>query len=107
MRDELTSLLTFVLDLLRDFGLDDFYLELSTKDPDKYVGEDAIWELATRTLEEAGMPDVLIVCGGTQIRNAVDGNIKTMLADVAAQGVPLGGICTGAVASSGRGPASR
>jgi threonyl-tRNA synthetase len=52
MRDELTSLLTFVLDLLRDFGLDDFYLELSTKDPDKYVGEDAIWELATRTLEE-------------------------------------------------------
>jgi threonyl-tRNA synthetase len=52
MRDELTSLLTFVLDLLRDFGLDDFYLELSTKDEDKYVGDDAIWDLATRTLEE-------------------------------------------------------
>src|SRR6201999_1073852 len=52
MRDELTSLLTFVLDLLRDFGLEDFYLELSTKDEDKYVGEDEIWELATRTLEE-------------------------------------------------------
>jgi threonyl-tRNA synthetase len=52
MRDELTSLLTFVLDLLRDFGLDDFYLELSTKNVEKYVGDDAIWDLATRTLEE-------------------------------------------------------
>ncbi|MEM5437744.1 GlxA family transcriptional regulator [Paraburkholderia diazotrophica] len=52
----------------------------------------------TRSLEEAGMPDVLIVCGGTQIRNAVDANIRTLLADVAAQGVPLGGICTGAYA---------
>lgn len=52
----------------------------------------------TRTLEEAGMPDVLIVCGGTQIRNAVDTNVKTLLADAASQGVPLGGICTGAYA---------
>jgi threonyl-tRNA synthetase len=52
MRDELSSLLTFVLDLLRDYGLDDFYLELSTKDPDKYLGTDEVWEEATRTLEE-------------------------------------------------------
>ena len=52
----------------------------------------------TRTLEEAGMPDVLIVCGGTQIRNAVDTNVKTLLAEAASQGVPLGGICTGAYA---------
>ncbi|HVN13665.1 MAG TPA: threonine--tRNA ligase [Kineosporiaceae bacterium] len=52
LRDELTSLLTFVLDLLRDYGLDDFYLELSTKDPDKFVGSDEIWEEATRTLAE-------------------------------------------------------
>jgi threonyl-tRNA synthetase len=52
MRDELTSLLTFVLDLLRDYGLDDFYLELSTRDPEKSVGDDATWEEATRTLEE-------------------------------------------------------
>jgi threonyl-tRNA synthetase len=52
MRDELTSLLTFVLDLLRDYGLTDFYLELSTKDPVKYVGDDATWEEATRVLEE-------------------------------------------------------
>jgi len=52
MRDELTSLLQFVLDLLRDYGLDDFYLELSTKDPDKYVGTDEDWEEATNTLAE-------------------------------------------------------
>jgi threonyl-tRNA synthetase len=52
MRDELGSLLTFVLDLLRDYGLDDFYLELSTKNAEKYVGDDATWEEATRTLEE-------------------------------------------------------
>ena len=52
MNDELTGLLEFVLDLLRDYGLDDFYLELSTKDPNKFVGDDATWEEATRTLEE-------------------------------------------------------
>src|SRR6201999_433182 len=52
LRDELTSLLTFVLDLLRDYGLNDFYLELSTRNPEKSVGEDDIWELATRTLSE-------------------------------------------------------
>ncbi|GAA3659723.1 threonyl-tRNA synthetase [Lentzea atacamensis] len=50
IRDELKSLLTFVLDLLRDYGLDDFYLELSTKNPEKYVGADEIWEEATETL---------------------------------------------------------
>jgi threonyl-tRNA synthetase len=52
MRDELASLLTFVLDLLKDYGLDDFYLELSTKNPDKFVGPDAVWEEATNTLAE-------------------------------------------------------
>lgn len=52
MKDELTELLNFVLDLLRDYGLDDFYLELSTKDPEKFVGDDETWEEATRTLEE-------------------------------------------------------
>ena len=50
MRDELTSLLRFVLDLLADYGLDDYYLELSTKDPDKYVGSDDDWDEATETL---------------------------------------------------------
>ena len=52
MRDELTTLLQFVLDLLSDYGLDDYYLELSTKDPDKYVGSDELWDEATETLRE-------------------------------------------------------
>lgn len=52
MKGELASLLEFVLSLLKDYGLDDFYLELSTKDPNKYVGDDDTWEEATRTLEE-------------------------------------------------------
>ncbi|WP_418002146.1 threonine--tRNA ligase [Mycobacterium sp. PDNC021] len=52
MRDELTALLQFVLDLLSDYGLDDYYLELSTKDPDKYVGSDELWDEATETLRE-------------------------------------------------------
>ncbi|MDT0168809.1 threonine--tRNA ligase [Pseudarthrobacter sp. BRE9] len=52
MKDELTKTLNFVLDLLKDYGLNDFYLELSTKDPEKYVGDDATWEEATRTLSE-------------------------------------------------------
>ena len=52
MRDELASLLRFVLDLLSDYGLNDFYLELSTKDPEKYVGSDEVWDEATETLRE-------------------------------------------------------
>ncbi len=52
MRDELASLLEFVLGLLRDYGLTDFYLELSTRDPGKSVGDDATWAEATATLRE-------------------------------------------------------
>ncbi|MET4003766.1 threonyl-tRNA synthetase [Arthrobacter sp. UYCu511] len=52
MKDELTETLNFVLSLLKDYGLDDFYLELSTKNPEKFVGDDAIWEEATNTLAE-------------------------------------------------------
>ncbi|PRY70345.1 threonyl-tRNA synthetase [Glaciihabitans tibetensis] len=52
MKDELTGTLNFILDLLRDYGLTDFYLELSTKDPEKFVGDDDIWEEATATLAE-------------------------------------------------------
>ncbi len=52
MKDELTRTLTFVLDLLKDYGLEDFYLELSTRDPEKSVGTDDAWEEATRTLAE-------------------------------------------------------
>jgi threonyl-tRNA synthetase len=50
MEVELTSLLTFVLDLLREFGLSDFYLELSTRPPLKSVGSDEDWNVATETL---------------------------------------------------------
>ena len=52
MRDELTSLLGFVLDLLKDYGLSDFYLELSTRNEEKYVGSDDAWAEATATLAE-------------------------------------------------------
>src|SRR5699024_48658 len=51
-KEELTSLLSFVLDLLKDYGLDDFYLELSTRDPEKSVGDESTWDEATRTLAE-------------------------------------------------------
>ncbi|GGK40229.1 threonine--tRNA ligase [Nocardia camponoti] len=50
MHEELTTTLNFVLSLLKDYGLDDFYLELSTKDPKKFVGSDELWEEATATL---------------------------------------------------------
>ncbi|MAU81900.1 threonine--tRNA ligase [Gordonia sp. NPDC062954] len=52
--DELTSTLQFVLQLLKDYGLDDFYLELSTKDPKKFVGTDEVWAQATETLRQVG-----------------------------------------------------
>ena len=55
MRDELMSLLTFVLDLLKDYGLADFYLELSTRNPDKSVGSDEVWEEATEVLREVAV----------------------------------------------------
>ena len=53
MPDELDSLLTFVLNLLRDYGLNDFYLELSTRNPEKSVGEDGEWVEATEALRRA------------------------------------------------------
>ncbi|MFF7227852.1 threonine--tRNA ligase [Streptomyces sioyaensis] len=54
MPEELDSLLTFVLDLLRDYGLNDFYLELSTRDEsEKFIGEAEEWEEATETLRQA------------------------------------------------------
>lgn len=60
MSEELDKTLTFVLGLLRDYGLTDFYLELSTKDPEKFVGSDEVWEEATETLrqvaEKQGLP---------------------------------------------------
>jgi len=55
MVGELDSLLTFVLNLLRDYGLEDFYLELSTRNPEKSVGEDADWVEATEALRKAAL----------------------------------------------------
>ena len=55
--EEIKHLLNFVLSLLRDFGLDDFYLELSTRDPDssKFIGSDEQWEQATAVLEKVAV----------------------------------------------------
>jgi threonyl-tRNA synthetase len=54
LETELKSLLGFVIDLLRDYGLDDFYLELSTRDDsEKFIGEPAAWEEATEALRQA------------------------------------------------------
>lgn len=53
MAGELDSLLTFVLNLLRDYGLTDFYLELSTRNPEKSVGEEKDWQDATEALRQA------------------------------------------------------
>jgi threonyl-tRNA synthetase len=60
MEDELKSVLSFILDLLRDYGLSDFYLELSTRgDSEKFIGSDEEWESATETLrsvaEQSGL----------------------------------------------------
>ncbi len=68
MEGELTSTLRFVLDLLGEFGLDDFFLELSTKPEGKAVGTDEEWRIATETLrtvgEGAGLELVLDEGGG-------------------------------------------
>ena len=53
MADEITSLLDFVISVLRKFGFEDFEFKLSTRDPEKSVGSDEIWEKATTALREA------------------------------------------------------
>ncbi len=53
LAEEVASLLDFVLSVLRAFGFDEFTFNLSTKDPDKYVGSDEIWDEATEALREA------------------------------------------------------
>jgi threonyl-tRNA synthetase len=55
--DEIRHLLNFVLSLLRDFGLDDYYLEISTRDPksDKFIGTNEQWAVATKVLEDVGV----------------------------------------------------
>jgi threonyl-tRNA synthetase len=64
MTDEIKSLLDFVLDLLRDYGLTEFYLELSTRPPGKAVGTDEEWEEATATLAQ--------VAGGAGLQLTLD-----------------------------------
>ncbi|OJF13522.1 threonine--tRNA ligase [Couchioplanes caeruleus] len=66
---EIKHLLNFVLSLLRDFGLDDYYLELSTRDPksDKFIGSDEQWEVATKVLEDVAVEsglDLVLDPGG-------------------------------------------
>ena len=55
VKDEIKRQLEFVFDTLRAYGLDDFYLELSTRDPEKSVGTDEQWEEATETLRQVGI----------------------------------------------------
>src|SRR6202012_2473436 len=68
MAEELTRTLNFVLDLLRDFGLADFYLELSTRPPGKAVGSDEEWDEAESILasvaQSAGLEFVMDPGGG-------------------------------------------
>jgi threonyl-tRNA synthetase len=68
MDEELTRTLNFVLDLLRDFGLNDFYLELSTRPPGKAIGSDEDWAEAEAVLakvcREAGLEFVMDPGGG-------------------------------------------
>ena len=59
MRDELARLLTFILSLLRDFGLNDFYLELSTRPPEKAVGSLEDWAEAEATLADVARAEGL------------------------------------------------
>jgi len=55
VKDEITSQLEFVLETLRGYGLTDFYLELSTRNPEKSVGSDKLWEEATETLRQVAV----------------------------------------------------
>ncbi|MEP6758118.1 MAG: threonine--tRNA ligase [Actinomycetota bacterium] len=67
MGEELQSLLDFTLSLLRDYGLDDFYLELSTKPEEKAVGSDEEWDEATEALRQAALTkdlDLVMDIGG-------------------------------------------
>src|SRR5699024_3046553 len=54
-KPEVARQLEFVLETLRGYGLDDFYLELSTKDPEKFVGSDEAWDAATETLRQVAL----------------------------------------------------
>jgi len=55
VKHEVASQLVFVLETLRGYGLDDFYLELSTRNPEKSVGSDELWDDATETLRQVAV----------------------------------------------------
>jgi threonyl-tRNA synthetase len=85
MQDELISLLRFVLDLLGDYGLEDFYLELSTRDPEKSIGSDEDWERATDALSQAAERGSLL---RAQDLGPGSGRDRSKLADVHDPGGP-------------------
>ena len=104
MQGEIRSLLQFVLDLLRDYGLDDFYLELSTRNPEKSIGSDEDWERATDALREAAEasgPGAGARPGRRRVLRAEDqragqGRDRAHLADVDHPGRPHGArACSG------------
>ncbi len=78
--DELASLLTFVLDVLRAFGFDDFQAKLSTRPVEKSVGEDALWDSATEGLRSAldlsGLEYVVDEGGGAFYGPKIDVDVK-------------------------------
>ncbi len=80
LAEELSSLLAFVLDMLRAFGFDDFQAKLSTRPPEKSVGSDAIWEHATAclkaALEEAELPYVVDEGGGAFYGPKIDVDVR-------------------------------
>ncbi|MDG1844826.1 MAG: threonine--tRNA ligase [Acidimicrobiales bacterium] len=53
LAEEIAGLLEFVVSVLKAFGFEEFSFNLSTRDPEKSVGDDQIWEHATSALEEA------------------------------------------------------
>ena len=78
--EELASLLDFVLSVLRAFGFDEFQAKLSTRPPEKSVGEDALWDMATEglraALERAGLDYVVDEGGGAFYGPKIDIDVK-------------------------------
>jgi len=80
MQSELASLLEFVLSVLRAFGFDDFQAKLSTKPPEKSVGDDEIWDMATdglrQALEAAGLDYIVDEGGGAFYGPKIDVDVR-------------------------------
>jgi threonyl-tRNA synthetase len=80
MQSELASLLTFVLSVLKAFGFDDFQAKLSTRPPEKSVGDDEIWEAATEglraALDTAGLDYIVEEGGGAFYGPKIDVDVK-------------------------------